>query len=177
MKFNLSKIKHVVILLSLSLCVSAFSQSTYKLADDMSADQFDFSFKIRQINQTTKNLSMKIEQKDSGNYLDLSIGQNDIVLTRVLNSKKLQIVKIPVTTNWKTAEELLIARRSTWIGIQINNILLWDGTVERIGGDEGMMPRNSNWEVTDVKMQRTEPVVFNDDFMRTSNEIEQSFKT
>jgi len=170
MKFNFSKINIIIFLLLLSAVTSAFSQSTFKLTDDMSSDQYDFSFKLKQLNQTTKNLSVKIEQKDSNNFLELTISPLDISLTKVLNGKKLSIVKIPAANGWMNTVELLIARRDTWIGIQLNNNLVWNGIVDRTGGDEAMSPKNTNWEMTEVKMQRTEPVVFNDDFMRTSDE-------
>jgi hypothetical protein len=170
MKFNLSIIKTFVLLLLMFTSFSVFAQSTFKLADDMSSDQYDFSFTLKQLNQTPKNLSVKIEQKDSNNYLELSITALDLSLTKVSNNKKLSIVKIPVANGWMNTVEVLIARRDTWIGIQLNNNLIWNGTVNRTGGDESMTPKNTNWEITEVKMQRTEPVIFNDDFMRTSDE-------
>ena len=66
-----------------------------------------------------------------------------------------------------TAYDLTVMRRGATLALFHHDAFLFRGTAPTGAGTQAILSADAGWSVTDARIQRLEPVIFADDFMRT----------
>jgi hypothetical protein len=83
------------------------------------------------------------------------------------------IGKVTLETKPGTPVQFTILRRDDWMGVMRDDEIIWHDTVPRQSGSIAEWRSVAGWIINSARVQRLEPVIFADDFMRTADESGQ----
>jgi len=114
-------------------------------------------------------VTLTLEAGTGTDAVQLAVRAQSLQLEAVVNGKASHFAPMPLHLQPGTPYPLTVLRRGDWLGILHNKTFLFRGTVPRPAGDQGEVVATAGWTVDDPEVQPLEPVVFADNFMRTSD--------
>lgn len=100
----------------------------------------------------------------------LLITRDSITLMHVIGSKKEQLKKYPAKLAPGEIQHYTILRRGELLGLMHGENMLFLEKIARGPGGDAIIAADKGWIVEDSSVQRLDPVVFSDDFMRTQDD-------
>jgi len=103
-------------------------------------------------------------------YTQVSVGKNKLVIDAVRGGRKLAVTTVPIAVTPGAAYHLRILRRQGQLRVEHDAQTLFRGFVPRADdGAQAGYAADKRWTVTSTRVQRLEPVIFTDDFMRAQD--------
>ncbi|HEY3379024.1 MAG TPA: hypothetical protein VGL77_16195, partial [Armatimonadota bacterium] len=119
----------------------------------------------------TNAVRLTLEWGTGKGYLQAVITKTSITLYSIQGSKKVQIGQATPAIISGAPYHLVLMRRGSSLGLMHNDTLLFRGEVPSTGGNEAGIVCDSGWTLAEKpRIQRLEPVIFADDFMRSKDE-------
>ena len=113
-------------------------------------------------------MHLTLEWGDKKAHTRLDITRHTITISTVKNRKAAEIDHMNSAVQPGKPYQLTVLRRAGWLGVLHNEQFLFRGAVPRPLGALGGIVAEAGWTVEASSVQRLEPVVFADDFMRTA---------
>lgn len=158
-------------MLSLAL-VSHAASVAGKFSSDLDSDHYDciVSLTPSPTLAETRAVHVILEWGVDKAYSEIVISKQRITLLAQAKGKATTIGQVPSGVVPGSPYELTIVRRGTTIGLMHGATLIYRGAMPRPKGADAGITADKGWSVTDTRIQRLEPVVFADDFMRSEEE-------
>ena len=118
----------------------------------------------------TAKLTIWLEWNNAGNSLELAVTRENLSITSCHDGRRTPVASLAAKVIPGTPCHLTFLRRGPRLELLRNTESLYHGTVPRGGGALATLAHDAGWEVVDAHIQRIEPVVFADDFMRAEGE-------
>ena len=143
-----------------------------QFSDELTNDYYDCQLSLQ--SKTTLSdkarVLLTLEAGSGSSLLQLEINKARIIMTTKTNGKSSVVGAVASGIKADTPYELTVIRRGTMLGLSHGNSLLFRGTAINGTGAQAAVTADKGWSVTESAIQRLEPVVFTDDFMRTAEE-------
>jgi len=168
---NLPKMTLAVGCLLLTM-TAAFASPVGFFSDELDADLYDCALVLHTSPKITptSTVQVSLEWVDVKNYTQVVVGKGQILINTVKKGVKTPSARVTVNLPANGTYPLTISRRGGWMGLLHDQELLFRGEVPRQTGNEAGFEAGAGWTVSNVSIQRLEPVVFADNFMRTADE-------
>lgn len=103
-------------------------------------------------------------------YTRIAISKQFLTVEAIRKNQSTLKGKVESGVKAGTPYRLTILRRGTWLGVVADNALVFRGEVPRPAGAQAGFTAGPGWTVDDAQIQRLQPVVYADNFMRTADE-------
>ncbi|MEI6520768.1 MAG: hypothetical protein WCO98_12135, partial [bacterium] len=148
-------------------------------ADKFISDELDTQLYNITVSATDSGVSDKSPLQLA---LESGVGKREIIvalqkkylsISTSNNGRENEVGKINIYYIHGKPVEFTVLRRDDWLGILYNDAIIWHGSVPHLQGGNAEWRKQTGWTVNSVRVQRLEPVIFSDDFMRTADESGQ----
>lgn len=109
-------------------------------------------------------------QQKGHDYTRVTIGKETIRIDTLQNEKVTKSWKVEAGVRPGAPLHLTIMRRGEWLGLMRDESVIFHTEAPRGTGEEACITTDTGWTVDDSRVQRLEPVIFADNFMRTADE-------
>lgn len=157
-----------------SLAILAFAgPPPGAFSDDLGTALYDCQLTLKSAPtlSLTSTVSLALEWSDAKNYTRVVLARDAITIDSVHAGNTTRITSIPSGVIAGKNHYLTVFRRNDKLGIYDGQNLLFLGAVPRLAGLSAGVTAGAGWTVVESRIQRLEPVVFADDFMRGEKEI------
>ena len=158
----------VILGLLAALCAHAAPMDFF--SDELDADLYDCSLSVKAVAKTpaASAVHLTLEWVDGKNNTEHTITRTAITIVSVKAGKRTLCGTAPVAIPVDTAYALTVLRRGSWLGLLHGQSLFYRGEVPRLPGNSAGVAADHGWTVDNAQIQRLEPVVFADNFMRAA---------
>lgn len=161
----------VLVLCVLCLAPVAHAALPGQFGEDLDTDRYNCILTLspsRDVNATAK-VEVLLDAVDAKTCTKLEITRERIVIFSVRQGKATEVKRLDAAMTPGHPYTLTVLRRGTSLGLLDGETLLFRGEVPRPTGRYATLTTGAGWKVV-ASVQRLEPVIFSDDFMRTSSE-------
>jgi hypothetical protein len=140
-------------------------------SDELDADLYDCTLTVKAAAKmpAASAVRLDLEWVNGKNHNQLAINRQAITITSVKDGKRTACGQTPVSIPADTAYTLTVLRRGSWLGLLRGQSLIFRGEVPRLPGNSAGVTAEAGWTVDAAQIQRLEPVVFADNFMRSAD--------
>ena len=165
------KVKILGWLLCCLLCAGAGWAGTLpgQFSDELNTDRYDCLLTLQPEAHLlgTHSVTLALETGGGGGEVRCVIGRAAIRLFAAGNGKRRLLGEVASRVTPGTVYDLTLMRRGTSLALYHQQTFLFRGTAPTGGGTRATLHADAGWRVSEARIQRLEPVVFADDFMRT----------
>jgi len=113
---------------------------------------------------------LSLETGEGNSSTLLLITRNSLKVYAVISGQRRLIARMASGVVPGTPYRLTVMRREGQIRLMHDEVLLWHGDVPHPGGALAAAVADNGWTIRETRIQRIEPVVFSDDFMRDTGD-------
>ncbi|OPZ87095.1 MAG: hypothetical protein BWY76_00635 [bacterium ADurb.Bin429] len=142
------------------------------ISDELDTTLYDCSLELLPTSTLSQKSAVRLtfEAGEGKNYTRLVVLKNMLILEAYKNGKRTDRAQIKCAVQPSRAYSLVLMRRGDWIGVLEQGTLIYRGRLPRAAGSEAGLVADAGWTVKEARVQRLEPVLFTDNFMRTQQE-------
>ena len=171
----LFQIRLFALLLSSFVFMSAIQAETTMLApfsDELNTETYDCLLTLQPAMNVgvAQVAAVLLEYGEGASHLRLEIGTARLRIQMETGTKRSTIGEVKSRVKPGTPYSLTVIRRGRSLVLFHGTTLLFRGMVPRGTGKEATVHCGAGWTLEDARVQRQEPVLFADDFMRTADE-------
>ncbi|MHB9131632.1 MAG: LamG-like jellyroll fold domain-containing protein [Armatimonadota bacterium] len=115
-------------------------------------------------------VTLLLDWLDAGNHTRIKIIPATITIDVVAKGKTARVQQFKAGVTPGQPYPFTVLRRGSWLGVICSGALVFRGEVARPTGAQAGVTATGAWSVDSARIQRLEPVVFADNFMRTADE-------
>ena len=130
----------------------------------------NLTLNIDKKSSTNAQLSLSLEWAENADFVQLDISRKSIKVYRVSNDKRVSFGSFIPTITPASDYHISIIRRGISLGVMENDRMIFRKDVPRGAGSEAGISGDPGWKIVDSAVQRLDPVVFSDDFMRVDED-------
>jgi hypothetical protein len=141
-------------------------------SDEVGTDLYDCTLTVTPAAKraTASAVRLVLDWEDGSTYTALTLTTAQLAIASVKHGKHTLYGKLALASQPQAAVTFTVLRRGDWLGVVVDGKLLFRGQVPRVLGSQAGVIAEKGWSVDDAQIQRLEPVVFADNFMRTAEE-------
>ena len=161
----------LVILLGVAAIAPAASLAGL-FSDELDADRYDCSVVLHPAAALAEGsaVTLTLEAGQHNDALRLTLTRQHLDIIAVVNGHATHPAPVPARVTPGVDYPLTILRRGGWLGVLHEQAVLFRGALPRAAGAQGGVVAGDGWTVDTPRVQHLEPVVFADNFMRTSDD-------
>ena len=141
-------------------------------SNELNTDHYDCAITlIPDKTVTTKSeVRVLLEWAENAPYVEVLISRKSIKIYAHNGTERKSYGSFTPTMTTGDPYQFTIVRRGISLGILANDAMLFRKDVPRGGGNEAGITIERGWKLDDHSIQRLDPVIFSDDFMRADND-------
>ena len=170
---RISLIMVFLVLALVSLSIKAGAESPNGVfSQGLNVANYDCLLVMQPAKSLSKNSTVlvNLEWQDKAGGLQLGITRSTVTLANVQGNKKVQLKQLPSGVTPGEDTQFTVLRRGELLGIMHGEKMLFLDEVTRGPGADAILTADKGWAVEESSVQRLDPVVFTDDFMRTEED-------
>ena len=137
--------------------------------DEFGGDRYDCSVVLHPAAQLAETHAVVLTLEAAGHdALHICITRRALDITATVNGQVTHPAPVAAQVKPGSDYALIVMRRGDWLGVLHEQTFLFRGEVPRASGSQGGFVADEGWTVDEPHVQRLEPVVFADNFMRTA---------
>jgi len=160
----------LLICLLFVLCAPGWSALVGKFSDELDTPAYNCSFALTPAPVVASAATLTIDYHDAANFTRLRFTPARAVITTITHGKTIFTGSVTLHLQPGKTITVVVMRRAEQFGLLVDDALLFHAAVPRVMGEAAGVSADAGWTVSSPVVQRLEPVVFADDFMRTSDE-------
>lgn len=150
-----------------------------QFSDELSAGDYDCQLTLEPAatlgNRPAVRISLETGEKKAATLV--TVTRATIELAAIADGKRRVIASLSSGVAPGAKYHLTVLRRGARLGLMRDTLLLGHADVPRAGGTLAAAAADPGWKVSEARIQRIEPVVFSDDFMRNPGEANSPWTT
>jgi hypothetical protein len=162
----------LLLLACLSLAASAKATLPGWFSNEIDASDYDCTLTLTPARGLAKTsaVHLSLEWGNGKSHTQVTITRTAIALSTVTHRAPKLLATIDAASEPGAQSRLIFMRRGGWIAVQRDGKVLGRCAVPRTDGTHAGVTADDGWTVDASTIQRLEPVVFADDFMRTADD-------
>jgi hypothetical protein len=158
----------------LSLAVFSFAEPAGQFSDSTGNGDYNCKLTLLSAPNITEKSAVKLilEWKDDRNYTQISLTSNTLIFTTVIDGISKKVGETPVAVIAGKPYQLTLLRRENKFFLVNDDKFSYSLDIAH-GGEIAAVTADEGWTVENSDIEQQEPVVFTDDFMRTTEETGQ----
>lgn len=162
------------------LCLLAMVASAQELFSDQAVFgkdaasplyNVDLKLQLAETASVEHGVQVALEWEKPQTYSLVTITRARITITAYHDDHATTTKGVDIALKPGTSCRLTIMRRDGWLGLLLNDALIFGGDFPRAPGSSVSLKAGQGWSVPEQSIQQLEPVSFSDDFMRVDNKF------